>query len=243
MKETKPYSELQSGKKSQVALMFDNIAWRYDFLNHFLSLGIDRLWRKKAINKLREASPQRILDVATGTGDLAIAALKLDPKEVIGVDIAENMLDQGRKKIHRLADKGRVSLIYGDAEALRFNDGSFDAITCAFGVRNFGNLHKGLQEMHRVMQPGGKVAILEFSRPKHFPVKQLYNFYFSHLLPFMGRLISKDGAAYTYLPDSVRQFPDGADFIRHLEKAGFSQGNFKPLTFGIATLYTAYKPL
>jgi len=243
MEETKPYAGAYADKKSQVALMFDNIARRYDFLNHFLSLGIDNLWRRKTIKTLRRhGSPSRILDVATGTGDLAIAALKLYPEYVTGVDIAENMLAYGRKKISRKDRENRINLQTGDAEALDFSDNTFDAITCAFGVRNFGNLQAGLREMFRVMTSGGQVAILEFSKPSVFPVNKLYNLYFRYILPFLGRLISKDRSAYTYLPNSVHAFPDGADFTRELEKAGFVKADYKPLTFGIATLYTAFKP-
>lgn len=234
-----PGSDLS--KKEQVAGMFDRIAGRYDFLNHFLSMGIDRGWRKKAINSLRPIQPKKILDVATGTGDLAIAALSLTPEKVTGVDISEGMMEIGRKK---LADKNLsdiITLQYGDSEALPFSDAAFDAITCAYGVRNFEHLEKGLQQMNRVLRPGGRVAILEFSKPKRFPVKQLYQFYFRYILPTLGKTVSKDATAYTYLPESVAAFPEGAQFCAILEQCGYKNVKARPLTFGITTLYTAEK--
>lgn len=227
-------------KKAQVADMFNNIAGRYDFLNHFLSLGIDKGWRNKAIAALREVAPANILDVATGTGDLAINAIKLKPSRVVGIDIAEQMLEVGRKKLAALK-LNSILLQYGDSEAIPFDDNSFDAITCAFGVRNFEHLEVGLKEMNRVMRLGGKVAILEFSRPKQFPVKQAYHFYFKYILPLLGKIVSKHSRAYTYLPESVMAFPEGAVFCDIMEKCGFKETKVKPLTFGIATLYTATK--
>ena len=226
-------------KKEQVAGMFDAIAPRYDFLNHALSLGIDRGWRRKAIASIASISPKEILDVATGTGDLAILAAKSTGARVIGVDISEGMLEAGRKKLGELSDT--VSLQSGDSEALAFQDGRFDAVMCAYGVRNFENLEAGLREMARVLRPGGRLAILEFSRPKAFPVKQLYGFYFRAILPLMGRLVSKHSTAYSYLPQSVQAFPEGRDFVQMLQRAGFAGAEARPLTFGITTLYTATK--
>lgn len=226
-------------KKEQVAGMFDAIAPRYDFLNHALSLGIDRGWRRKAIRSIATVSPKEILDVATGTADLAILAAKTTGARVIGVDISEGMLEAGRKKLGALSDK--ISLHTGDSEALQFEDGRFDAVMCAYGVRNFENLEAGLREMARVLRPGGRLAILEFSKPKAFPVKQLYGFYFRAVLPLMGRLVSKHSTAYSYLPQSVQAFPEGRDFVRMLGRSGFAEVQARPLTFGITTLYTAGK--
>ncbi|NOQ26375.1 MAG: bifunctional demethylmenaquinone methyltransferase/2-methoxy-6-polyprenyl-1,4-benzoquinol methylase UbiE [Bacteroidales bacterium] len=222
--------------------MFNNIARRYDFLNHFLSLGIDNLWRKKAIKCISSiASNPLILDVATGTGDLAIAALKLNPQKVIGIDISTEMLNVGIKKIKRKGYQNLIELKKGDSENLEFDDNTFDGITAAFGVRNFENLDKGLSEMYRVLKPKGKIVILEFSKPRVFPVKQFYNFYFKAILPLLGKIISKDDSAYTYLPESVNQFPERELFIQKLEQVGFKNCSFKPLSFGIASLYWAYK--
>lgn len=234
-----PGSDLS--KKEQVAGMFDRIAGRYDFLNHFLSLGIDKGWRKKAINTLRPIQPKKILDVATGTGDLAIAALSLNPEHVTGVDISEGMMEIGRKKLAEKNLAGIIDLQYGDSEALPFSDNSFDAITCAYGVRNFDNLEKGLQQMNRVLRTGGRIAILEFSKPKSFPVKQLYQFYFRYILPTLGKTVSKDATAYTYLPESVAVFPEGGQFCNILEQCGYKNVKARPLTFGITTLYTGEK--
>ncbi|HLT41355.1 MAG TPA: bifunctional demethylmenaquinone methyltransferase/2-methoxy-6-polyprenyl-1,4-benzoquinol methylase UbiE, partial [Sphingobacteriaceae bacterium] len=209
-----PYKEATTGKKQQVANMFDNISGTYDFLNHFLSLGIDVIWRKKAIRSLSSIKPKLILDVATGTGDFAFEALKiLKPDRIIGVDISQGMLNVAKEKIDNrgLADKFEVQL--GDSEGLVFADHTFDAVTVAFGVRNFENLQKGLDDIYRVLRPGGKAVILEFSNPKKFPIKQFYNFYFNSITPFFGKLFSKDNSAYKYLPESVAQFPDGEDFI------------------------------
>lgn len=236
-----PYKDKQTGKKQQVADMFDNISHKYDFLNHFLSLGIDIRWRKKGIKLLKEIQPKQILDIATGTGDFAIEALKLNPDHVIGVDISEGMLNVGREKLKKRKLDDRITLTSGDSENLPFEDNKFDAIIVAFGVRNFENLEKGLSEMFRVLRPGGKVVVLEFSKPKSFPFKQLYNFYFKNILPTLGKTISKDNAAYTYLPESVKSFPDGKDFTSILDKLGFKDTVCKPLTFGISSIYTGIK--
>lgn len=232
---------VKKGKKQEVQSMFNRIAHRYDFLNHFLSAGIDRRWRNKAIRILSKQNPNSILDVATGTADLAIASASLQPKNVTGVDIADDMLAIGRQKIDKKNLSKIICLENGDSENLRFSDGSFDAAIVAFGVRNFENLEKGLAEMRRVLQPGGMILVLEFSRPRKFPVRQLYGFYFRFILPSLGRIISGDSAAYTYLPDSVGVFPDFEQFTAILGKVGFKNAQYKPLTFGIATIYTAIK--
>jgi demethylmenaquinone methyltransferase / 2-methoxy-6-polyprenyl-1,4-benzoquinol methylase len=229
-----PYKEEQAGKKAQVAKMFNNISRQYDFLNHFLSLGIDRGWRKRAIALLKHLNPQYVLDVATGTGDFAIQALVLNPVKVTGVDISEGMLEVGRKKVQRRGLSSKVELLKGDSENLGFEENKFDAVTVGFGVRNFENLEKGLGEIRRVMRPGAMLVVLEFSRPKRSPFRQIYNFYFKTILPKLGRLISKDKSAYTYLPESVELFPDGQDFENILKKVGFKDTTCEALTFGIS---------
>lgn len=236
-----PYKEQTAGKKEQVAQMFNNISKRYDFLNHFLSLGIDIMWRKKAIKMLKEDQPKQILDIATGTGDFAIEALTLNPDKVIGVDISEGMLEVGRKKMKQRKYDDRIELHLGDSEGLLFDDNKFDAVIVAFGVRNFENLEKGLEDMYRVLKPGGKVVVLEFSKPTSFPFKQIYQFYFKYILPMVGRIISKDQAAYTYLPDSVRNFPDGKNFLNILDRIGFLKTQCRPLTLGISSIYVGSK--
>ena len=236
-----PYKEDRTGKKEQVAKMFDNISHRYDFLNHFLSLGIDRAWRKKAIGFLKQTPPRTILDVATGTGDFAIQALSLNPEKITGVDISEGMLEVGCKKIRERFLENRIELKYGDSENLPFPENNFDAVTVAFGVRNFENLETGIREIYRVLKPGGRIVVLEFSKPRMFPFKQIYNFYFNNILPRIGRMVSSDKAAYTYLPESVGAFPDGADFLRILNNIGFNATQCKALTFGISSIYTGTK--
>jgi len=236
-----PYKQEVGSKKEQVATMFNNISKKYDFLNHFLSLGIDIIWRKKAIRMLRSKQPKQILDIATGTGDFAIAALKLNPTKVTGVDISEGMLNVGKEKIKNKGLSDKIELQLGDSENLNFNDNTFDAYTVGFGVRNFENLEKGLTEMLRVLKPEGTAIILEFSKPKKFPIKQIYNFYFNKILPGIGKLVSKDNAAYTYLPESVDAFPDGKDFTDILTKVGYKNPTAKSLMFGIASIYKASK--
>lgn len=228
-------------QKQYVRSLFDSIAYRYDLLNHLLSGGVDYYWRRKAVERLRGIQPKRILDVATGTGDFAIAALRLSPIEVVGVDIADEMLKRGRAKLKRKGLDSTVTLQSGEAESLQFESGHFDAAIVAFGARNFEDLDKGLKEMHRVIRPGGKIVVLEFSRPRHFPFRQIYFLYFRRILPFIGRLISKSKDAYRYLPDTVMRFPEGADFISILSGIGFSQCREERLTFGIATIYTGVK--
>jgi demethylmenaquinone methyltransferase/2-methoxy-6-polyprenyl-1,4-benzoquinol methylase len=221
--------------------MFDNISHKYDFLNHFLSMGIDKGWRKTAIKFLKPLNPKQILDVATGTGDFALQALTLNPDKITGVDISTGMLDMGRKKIEKLNLTAKVELLEGDSENLPFQENKFDAVTVAFGVRNFENLEKGLAEIYRVLKPGALIVVLEFSMPRQFPFRQIYNFYFKAVLPRIGRMVSKDSAAYTYLPESVAAFPDGNDFIAILNKIGFKNTACKPLTFGISSIYTGQK--
>ena len=230
------------GKKAAVGAMFDSIAWRYDFLNHFLSFGIDRSWRRKAIKSISGlfAGP-RILDVATGTGDLAVEAMRLNPQKITGIDISPGMLRLGQEKIRRKGLNRKIELMQGDSENIAFPGNSFEVAMSAFGVRNFSDPLKGLSEMKRVLTPGGVIMILEFSRPKTFPFRQLYYFYFLNILPFFGRLFSKDKDAYRYLPDTVMQFPNNEDFIKLLSRAGFINGKQKKLTFGVASIYTALK--
>ena len=230
------------GKKAQVAEMFNNIAGRYDFLNHFLSMGIDKGWRRKAIAEVAKIKPEMILDVATGTGDMAISASALHPLKITGVDIADQMLEIGRKKIAAKNLAALITLQTGDSEAMPFDTGTYDAVMCAYGARNFEHLEAGISEMCRVLRPGGKVVILEFSRPARFPVKQLYNFYFRYILPTLGKLVSRHSKAYTYLPESVMAFPEGKNFCDILVKCGFKDAKARPLTFGITSLYTAFKP-
>jgi len=236
-----PYKSVSSGKKEQVASMFNNIAHRYDFLNQLFSLGIHKKWRRKSIELIRKYNPKTILDVATGTADFAIEALKLNPDKIVGVDISEGMLDEAKKKIKEQKLENKIELKTADSENLPFTDNSFDAITVGFGVRNFENLEKGLKEMYRVLSKNGVVVILEFSKPRVFPVKQLYNFYFNRIMPLIGRLFSKDNSAYTYLPESVKAFPCGKDFLNIMDKVGFLQKTIYPLNFGIASIYLARK--
>jgi len=234
----KPYQS-EGSKKEQVQQMFDNIAHRYDFLNRFLSLGIDKGWRKKAIKMLEAYQPKRILDVATGTADFAIATLEINPEEVIGVDISEGMLDVGRKKI---TEKGitNIRLESGDSENLQFENASFDAVIVAFGVRNFENLEKGLAEINRVLRPGGVAMILEFSKPKGlFGV--IFSIYNKTLLPLWGKLFSGDNAAYKYLPESVAAFPEGDEFKQIMTSVKYKNVTDRRLTFGICSIYTGLK--
>ena len=237
----KPYQGSELGKKEQVAQMFDNISGKYDFLNHFFSLGIDKAWRKKTIKKIKSSGAQNILDVATGTGDLAMAASKAGIPKTIGVDISNGMLEVGREKVKKAGMSGSVELKYGDSENMPFETDQFDAGMVAFGVRNFENLNKGLTEMHRVIKPKGLICVLEFSKPSMFPVKQVFWIYFKILMPVIGKFISGDNRAYTYLPGSVDRFPYGKAFLDELEKVGFTDLAEKRLSGGIATLYTGLK--
>jgi len=236
-----PYQGSDKNKKQQVEQMFDNIAPKYDFLNHFLSLGVDKLWRKKAVRILKGYSPSRVLDVATGTGDFAIETSRIGPKEIVGFDLSEQMIKVGADKVKRLKLDHLIHFKKGDSENMPFDDSSFDAITVAFGVRNFEDLEKGLKEFYRVLKPGGVAIVLEFSKPRYFPFKQLYKFYFFHILPRLGGMISKDASAYSYLPESVMAFPDGQEFLGILNRLGFSESRQWRLTMGIATIYLGRK--
>lgn len=235
-----PYNS-ENSKKEQVEQMFDNIAPTYSFLNHFLSFGIDKRWRKKVVKKLLEKEPKKILDIAAGTGDLSFALLKLKPEKIVGLDLSEKMLSVARKEAKVKDMHHKIEFTKGDSESLPFKDKEFDAITCAFGVRNFENLDKGLAEMYRALKPDGKIVILEFSQPKSKFVAAFYNLYFNKILPTIGNLISKDKRAYTYLPVSVHNFAYGESFCKHLKKVGFSKTHCTPLTSGIATIYEAQK--
>ena len=241
METVKPYTESGS-KKEQVAQMFNNIAKNYDFLNHFLSVGIDRWWRKKMIQELAKSSPKLLLDVATGTADVAINAQKaLQIPQIIGVDISTEMLAVGRKKIEAEGLSAIIELKEGDSENLPFQENIFDAVSVAYGVRNFENLEQGLSEIYRVLKPEGKLVVLEFSKPTAFPLKQLFNFYFKNILPLIGKLTSKDDKAYNYLYESVQAFPNGQDFLKVMTKTGFKNTQCSTLTFGICSLYIGSK--
>ena len=227
---------------SPIAAMFDRISPKYDALNHILSLNIDKVWRKKTAKIVSKTQPKAILDLATGTADLAIAMAKHNPQtHIIGLDISEKMLEIGKEKVKLQNLENQIELHHGDAASLPFEDARFDAVTVAFGVRNFEDLSKGLSEMHRVLKTNGQAVILEFSLPERLPIKQLYNFYFKHLLPNIGKWVSKDGNAYSYLPHSVEKFPKPSDFCNILGSFGLKNCQIKPLSFGIATLYVANK--
>ncbi len=239
----KPYAA-DGSKTQQVSKMFDNIAKHYDFLNHFLSLGIDKIWRRKMIAELVDVQPKRILDVATGTADVAINTikqLKIKDLKIVGVDISNEMLNVGRKKLVTEGVNDVIELQLGDSENLPFDGNNFDAVTVAYGVRNFEHLERGLAEMHRVLRANGKIVVLEFSRPRLFPFRQLFNFYFKNILPTIGKLTSKDARAYSYLYESVQAFPDGDDFLTVLNKVGFKNTSCTSLTLGICSLYVGYK--
>lgn len=237
----KPYNS-NADKKQEVSEMFNKIAYKYDFLNRLLSLGVDQSWRKAAVNYLKEDAPKLILDVATGTGDLAIQlAQTLKPQKIYGVDIAVDMLKIGEEKIKDKHLEQIIELREGDSEDLKFQDNYFDAITVAFGVRNYENLEKGLTEMCRVLKPKGKVVILEFTKPHVFPFKQLYHFYFKYVLPLVGKITSKDQRAYTYLYESVMAFPEREDFTDIMQRVGFVNNKYKPLTLGICSIYLGEK--
>jgi demethylmenaquinone methyltransferase / 2-methoxy-6-polyprenyl-1,4-benzoquinol methylase len=233
---------MQENKRSAVESMFNSIAWRYDFLNHFLSFGIDRMWRKRAIRIISSKYQNpHILDVATGTGDLAIAAMKLNPAGITGIDISGNMLEMGREKIQKKHLAAKIKLLQADSENIPFGDNIFDVAMVAFGVRNFSDPLKGLSEMKRVVREKGMIVVLEFSKPSGFPFRPVYNFYFRNILPFFGKLFSKDKAAYSYLPDSVSKFPDNEEFLELLRQAGFYDTRQTKLTGGVASIYTGIK--
>jgi len=229
------------GKKPHIERMFNSIAPRYDVLNRMLSGGVDQQWRRVVMKEVLDSQPQRLLDVATGTADLALMAARKGVPQVIGVDIADQMLEVGRRKVSKADLDGRVELLNGDAEKLPFSDKQFDVATVAFGVRNFEDLAAGLHQIHRVLRPGGKLIVLEFSRPRVFPVKQLYAFYNRFILPAVGKLVSGDSGAYTYLPESIAVFPEGDEFLNWMDEAGFTQRKARRLTFGIASVYVGHR--
>lgn len=237
-----PFKDSKESKKKQVENMFDKIAFRYDFLNRFLSAGIDVGWRKKAIKQLISSNPKNILDVATGTGDFAITSYEiLKPEKITGIDISEGMLEIGRKKIEKAGLQKNIELLNGDSEAILFDDNTFDAVTVAFGVRNFENLEKGLAEIRRVLKPGGKLIVLEFTKPSAPVIKQLYNFYMNTITPKIGKIIAKNNEAYQYLNDSVLQFPEKESFIHILNQSDYRNAFYKTLTLGICSIYCAEK--
>jgi demethylmenaquinone methyltransferase/2-methoxy-6-polyprenyl-1,4-benzoquinol methylase len=234
-----PYSP-EGSKREQVEQMFDNISPKYDLLNRLFSMGIDQGWRRKVVRLLGREPVEHLLDVATGTADLAILGAT-KAKRVTGVDISEGMLGHGRTKVAKRGLEQRIVLQRADSESLPFADNTFDAVTVAFGVRNFEHLEQGMREMQRVLKPNGRLFVLEFSKPMKAPMKQLFRFYFHRVMPAVGRTVSKDSAAYTYLPKSVDAFPEGQAFLDILAKAGLREGKAEPLTGGIATLYTGRK--
>ena len=240
-KNIKPYKDSELGKKEQVAEMFNNISGNYDGLNRVISLGIDQSWRKKVVQLVGENNPKQILDIATGTGDLALMMMSLNPDKITGLDISEGMLNVGKQKVKNAGLSDKIEMIVGDSENMPFDDNTFDAITVSFGVRNFENLDKGLQEIVRVLKPGGKFVVLETSNPTKTPFKQGYKLYTNIFLPIVGRLFSKDKVAYSYLSESANSFPFGKAFNNILEKNGFKEANNLPVTFGVASIYTALK--
>ncbi len=231
----------EQSKKDQVEEMFNDISPKYDLLNHLLSANVDKLWRRNAIQKLRPHKPKLILDIATGTGDFAIAAAKIRDAKIIGIDISEGMLEVGRRKIEKKKLTGTIELLKADSENLPFENEKFDAAIVGFGVRNFETLKKGLNEINRVLKPGGVFYVLEFSKPAKSPYKQIYQFYFTRILPLIGRMVSKNSNAYTYLPESVNEFPDGDKFLTILAEVGFVKNKCFQQTFGIASVYEAFK--
>jgi demethylmenaquinone methyltransferase / 2-methoxy-6-polyprenyl-1,4-benzoquinol methylase len=237
----KPPIYQSPGRKIQVQAMFNDIAQRYDLLNHLLSMGIDKGWRKKLVKLMAHDNPRKILDLATGTADLAIAASGIENVTITGTDIATEMLSIGQEKVNKLGLADKITLLKADSENLPFTDAEFDSAMVAFGVRNYENLPKGLKEMYRILKPGAKAFILEFSKPKKFPVRQLFRFYSKYILPLIGRLVSKNSTAYTYLPESVAAFPEDEQFIKIMLEAGFSKAEFISLSFGITNLYIGQK--
>ena len=239
-KNVKPYKDSELGKKEQVTQMFDNISGNYDGLNRVISLGIDVKWRKKVVEIVGQNNPKTILDIATGTGDLALLmATSLNPDKVIGLDISEGMLSVGKLKVNKANLSEKIDMVVGDSENMPFEDNTFDAITVSFGVRNFANLDKGIQEIARVLKPTGVLVILETSNPTKFPFKQGYKFYSKAILPIIGKIFSKDKVAYSYLSESANSFPFGEAFNNILLKNGFTYAKDTPVTFGAATIYTA----
>jgi len=240
-KTIKPYKDSDLGKKEQVATMFNNISKNYDGLNRVISFGIDVSWRKKVVKIVSKNNPQQILDIATGTGDLSLMMSQLNPTKIVGLDISEGMLEVGKQKISKANLSDKIEMVVGDSENMPFDDNTFDAITVSFGVRNFANLDKGLTEIRRVLKPNGTFVILETSNPTKFPFKQGYKFYTSFILPIIGKIFSRDKVAYSYLSESANYFPFGDTFDNILKKNGFINTEYKPVTFGVATIYSATK--
>lgn len=239
--EVTPYKDSKLSKKQQVAVMFDKVSRRYDFLNRLMTFGLDVKWRKKVVKIAAKKNPQILLDIATGTGDFAIMLASLKPEKIIGLDLSEGMLEIGKKKVMNKHLDSLIEMVLGDSEKLPFGDDHFDAITVGFGVRNFEDLDKGLREIYRVLKPGGDFIVLETAQPEHFPMKQLYKFYSKYIIPTIGKMVSHDKNAYDYLPESAAKFPYGKNFNNILEKNGFINATDKPLTFGVASIYTATK--
>ena len=237
-----PDKNSETSKKRQVEEMFNDISPKYDLLNHLLSANIDKLWRNRVVRMLEQKQPKTIIDIATGTADFALAASRIKNSIITGIDISEGMIEVGREKINKKGLNDRIKLVKADSENLPFEQDSFDAAIVGFGVRNFETLKKGLSEIFRVLKPGGEFYVLEFSRPSKTPVKQFYSFYFTRILPLVGGMISKNRNAYTYLPESVNEFPDGVNFLAILAETGFTGTQYFEQTFGIATIYKSCKP-
>ncbi len=237
----KPYKNQESSRKEQVTKMFDNISGNYDFMNRLMTFGIDVKWRKKVVKMVAKTKPKQILDIATGTGDFAIMLAEIKPKKIVGLDISQGMLEIGKKKVAEKGLDNLIEMVLGDSENLPFEDNSFDAVTVGFGVRNFEDLDKALLEIYRVLRPGGIFVVLETSQPEKFPFKQGYKFYAKYMIPFFGRLFSKDKNAYEYLPESAEAFPYGEDFNNILKKNQFISVHNYPLMFGAASIYKAFK--
>ena len=239
--DVKPYKSSSLSKKEQVAEMFDNVSGRYDLLNRLMTFGLDVSWRRQVVSIVAKKNPEKILDIATGTGDFAIMLAKLKPEKIIGLDLSKGMLEIGKNKVKAKKLDHIIEMVLGDSEQLPFKDDYFDAITVGFGVRNFEDIDKGLQEICRVLKPGGNFVVLETAQPEKFPMKQLYRFYAKYIIPVLGKILSKDKSAYTYLPESASKFPYGKIFNNILIKNGFNNATDKPLTFGVASIYTATK--
>ncbi len=239
--DVKPYKDQDNSRKEQVTQMFDNISGNYDFMNRIMTFGIDVKWRKKVVKMVAETNAKDILDIATGTGDFAIMLADIKPQKIVGLDISEGMLAVGKKKVQEKKLEHIIEMVLGDSENLPFDDNSFDAVTVGFGVRNFENLDKGLQEINRVLRPGGIFVVLETSQPEKFPFKQLYKFHSKYIIPLLGRLFSKDQKAYEYLPESAEAFPYGEAFNNILKKNEFISVQNYPLMFGAASIYKSYK--
>jgi len=239
--DVKPYKDRDNSRKEQVTQMFDNISGNYDFMNRIMTFGIDIKWRKKVVKMVAETNAKKILDIATGTGDFAIMLAGINPDKIVGLDISEGMLEVGKNKIKEKQLDHLIEMVLGDSENLPFDDNSFDAVTVGFGVRNFENLDKGLQEINRVLRPGGIFVVLETSQPEKFPFKQLYRFHSKYIIPLLGRLFSKDQKAYEYLPESAEAFPYGEAFNNILKKNEFISVQNYPLLFGAASIYKSFK--